>query len=58
MITVLVIAAVVYLAFHIGAGHTHSRAPTRYGLGSQTDTRSRRPQVRASYKCAVNKPIR
>ena len=32
MITVIVIAAVVYLAFHLGAGHTHHRYARAHGL--------------------------
>ena len=32
MITVIVIAAAVYAAFHIGAGHTHARYRKAAGL--------------------------
>lgn len=32
MITVIVIAVIVYAAFHIGAGHTHHRYQKAHGL--------------------------
>jgi len=32
MITVIVIAVVLYLAFHVGAGHTHYRYRKAHGL--------------------------
>jgi hypothetical protein len=32
LITVIIIAAIVYLAFHLGAGHTHHRYRKAHGL--------------------------
>jgi hypothetical protein len=33
MITVIIVAVVVYAAFHLGAGHTHHRYRKAHGLG-------------------------
>jgi hypothetical protein len=32
VITVIVVAGIVYLAFHLGAGHTHHRYARAHGL--------------------------
>lgn len=32
MVTIIVVAVIVYAAFHLGAGHTHARCRKAHGL--------------------------